>query len=479
MGNYSVPQEIRAMKPKGTMVKRIHNKFYVYEYFNRKDENGKWKTVMGKNIGYIHPEDGFIPNDTFIFNEESTTLEYGQYALAVNASKDTLNKLLTIFNKRDAYTIYILCIIHFVNGFTYLKDVHHYYEQSYLSLLFKDYSLSYHTLSKLLDSLGRKQTKVFEFQQLLLEQSSGQIAIDGHVLSCCSHNNDLAEFGNKYQTIQDMQINVLMAYDINTNQPLLSRVFEGGSLDKVSIKDVFEWYKFKNALLLMDKGFYSKENIDTIINQNNQYIIPLSHNLLAYKEITKELDFKKMFVYEKNKKRSIIEYKEMVIEDQHIFMYRDTNQNELEKMDYTKNMLKQPLKYTEEKFYEVKEYFGLFVLATNTNKTAEEVYALYKQRWKIETYFNYLKNKLNYQAINLEDYYKTQGLAFIMLVVSLIHQEMQIVVKQIKSRTIDDCLLESRFLKLHKQNNKWGPTNVKKGLQELARAFHVDLKEFM
>jgi len=64
-------------------------------------------------------------------------------------------------------------------------------------------------------------------------------------------------------------------------------------------------------------------------------------------------------------------------------------------------MLKQPLKYTEEKFYEVKEYFG------------------------------------------------------------------------------DDCLLESRFLKLHKQNNKWGPTNVKKGLQELARAFHVDLKEFM
>lgn len=31
MGKYSVPQEIRACAPKGTLVKNISGKYYVYE----------------------------------------------------------------------------------------------------------------------------------------------------------------------------------------------------------------------------------------------------------------------------------------------------------------------------------------------------------------------------------------------------------------------------------------------------------------
>ena len=32
MGNYSVPEEIRKMRPQGTMVKKVKNRYYVYEY---------------------------------------------------------------------------------------------------------------------------------------------------------------------------------------------------------------------------------------------------------------------------------------------------------------------------------------------------------------------------------------------------------------------------------------------------------------
>ncbi len=45
MSSDSVPENIRAMKSKGTMVKVIHGKYYVYEYFHVK-ENDKWKTKM-------------------------------------------------------------------------------------------------------------------------------------------------------------------------------------------------------------------------------------------------------------------------------------------------------------------------------------------------------------------------------------------------------------------------------------------------
>ncbi len=35
-GSYSVPAEIRALKPIGTEVKKIHNNYYVYQHFNEK-----------------------------------------------------------------------------------------------------------------------------------------------------------------------------------------------------------------------------------------------------------------------------------------------------------------------------------------------------------------------------------------------------------------------------------------------------------
>jgi hypothetical protein len=37
MGTYSDPEEIRAMKPKGTIVQKIKNQYYVYTHSQSKD----------------------------------------------------------------------------------------------------------------------------------------------------------------------------------------------------------------------------------------------------------------------------------------------------------------------------------------------------------------------------------------------------------------------------------------------------------
>ena len=74
-------------------------------------------------------------------------------------------------------------------------------------------------------------------ENYLVENGSKQIAIDGHVIGCVSDNNDLAEKGYKFSKLGEEQINLLMAYDINTKLPLISRIYEGASNDKVSIKD--------------------------------------------------------------------------------------------------------------------------------------------------------------------------------------------------------------------------------------------------
>ena len=80
MGKYSVPENIRKFKPKGTMVKLISGNYYVYEYKMIKGDDGKRHTKMGSLIGTIKEGIGFIPNNSFVCDAEISTLDYGDYA---------------------------------------------------------------------------------------------------------------------------------------------------------------------------------------------------------------------------------------------------------------------------------------------------------------------------------------------------------------------------------------------------------------
>lgn len=44
-------------------------------------------------------------------------------------SQKTLKLLKECFNPQDAAVIYIVAMIHFIQGFTYLRDIHSYYDR--------------------------------------------------------------------------------------------------------------------------------------------------------------------------------------------------------------------------------------------------------------------------------------------------------------------------------------------------------------
>lgn len=125
------------------MVKCISNKYYVYEFHTIKDDDGKRHTKMGKLIGSIKEGIGFIPNHSFACDSEISTLDYGEYAITLANSQNTFSMLKECFNPQDAVLIYVIAMIHFINGFTYLKDIHNYYDMSVLSLKFPSLKLGY------------------------------------------------------------------------------------------------------------------------------------------------------------------------------------------------------------------------------------------------------------------------------------------------------------------------------------------------
>ena len=120
--------------------------------------------------------------------------------------------------------------------------------------------------------------------------------------------------------------------------------------------------------------------------------------------------------------------------------------------------------YTQEKFEQSKEVFGMYVLQSNAAKLAEELFACYKKRWGIETFYQHLKNKGDFNDLMIQDYYKEQGFAFIMLVTGQIHQKMISAVKALDDNTIsvDDILLMARCMKMERRGNNWNLRNARK-----------------
>lgn len=475
MGKYAVPEEIRKLKPKGTMVKIINGKYYVYEQTNVKVDN-KWKIKMGKMIGSISLDLGFVPNDNFSYNQMITTLDFGEYYLSYYLSKNILDKLKSIFNIKEAITIYNIALIHFVNGFSYMKNIKPQYDLSYFSIKYPSISLSEHIISNLLETLGRHTSNIEKFEDSLIENSSKEFAVDGHSIKSCSHDNSLAEDGNKKNIFKDKQINLLMGYDINNSYPVFSRMYAGATMDNISFKDLFERKKFKEILFIIDKGFYSTENLNLCSQNGNKYIVPLKSHLLNYKEITKDYLCKERFVYESGKKRTVIEYKTIIKNDIKIIFYRDLSMAALESADYLSKITPDNEVYTMEKYENYKNTFGTIVIQTNLNKNCDEIYKLYKNRWQIETFYDYYKNKLDVNALHLSDYYQTQGLSFILLITSLIHTEFIKATKHLK-RNITELLLDAKFIKLHYKNKSWSLENVCKNHYELFTSLNINLNE--
>ncbi len=377
MGDYSVPEAIRKLKPKGTMVKKIKDGFYVYNYSSRQvpveDSNGnkhwKTKTTMGSCIGSITEKDGFIPNEGHISKDIITGRNYGNYAVALRYSSNTYNKLCSVFHPDDAKQMYSAALIFFVEGFTYMTAMKGDFDLSYLPLIYQNVHLGYDALHSLYTNLGTRSSKVHEFESMMINNSSKRIAIDGHVIACTSERSDLSEFGYKASKLGTEQINWLTAYDVVDKLPLLSHIYSGADPDKISVKDLFEKYNFSNTEFLVDRGFNTEPDKKLMSSNGNTYIVPMISNRKDYASVIEILKFDKRryFVFNKDSYASMIYYAEYQPTDDscRYIAYQDTTRAGAERQDYIKAMSAGKSGYTEDGLLENEPYFGLFLLETN------------------------------------------------------------------------------------------------------------------
>lgn len=487
-GKYAVPAEIRAMKPKGVScsVKIIKGGYYVYEHKRVRDpETNKMKNASGKELGRIYPDRGFVPNDNKLALTDISIVDFGEYAIAVENSKDVLEKVKAFFNGNDALTAYAMGIIWFVNGYTYVEDYKALYDQSWLSVIYPDLALSEEASSRFLKNLGRRHQTVELFEQSLIDDGSGTIAIDGHVILSVSNDLDMASYGNKYRKINNTQQNFMTAFDVEQNHPLSVMGFDGGTLDKTAVKDLFKTYRFKNATFIVDMGFYSKENIKLFSSNGNKYVIPLPEIYKKiYKAMTDDLKFTGEFVYKKGKGKkchaSIISYRDEIIDGIRYILFRDEEMRNKQKAEYLEAIGIEE-GFTQEEYDKKEALFGTILLQTNKTENPKDVYGTYKKRWKVETYYNHLKNGAKCKGTHKSDYYELQGEAFIMTIEGLIYSDFMKVVqnnenKKIRNKSENECIKTAAYQKLSKHaDGIWYKNELRSNVSEFLKDLNVDV----
>ena len=477
MGKYSVPQEIRDMKPSGSMVKAQAQRYYVYEYSSTKvkvyleDGSFKWKTVtkMGKCIGQITMEDGFIPNKNALTSDDITIKEYGSYKVVTSFSESTLNQLKEIFNAKDANEIYCVACIFVVDGFTYMKNMNRLYQESYLSHLFPDAHMGYEALKNLFHNLGSRGGKIDEFEQRLLDNSSKKVAIDGHVIACASDCNDLSAFGYKAAKLGSEQVNWMTAYDIETKIPLLNQMFNGADPDKTAVQSLFDRFDFKDTLFVVDRGFNTATDKKLMSTNGNSYIVPMIQGRKDYARVHDGLSFdkRKNFIYDKDGYSSLIYYKEFTDNGDRYIAYKDTTRASAERQTYIKKIRSGKSGYTEEGLLANDVDFGLFIMETSDmNKHPREIFCDYKSRWTIETFYEYIDNEMDFNTIYQQDYCGMQGLGFIVQIAGMIYHDLRMALDK-KNLSLRDVINELKGIKMSKERARWMIRNNTKAKREI------------
>lgn len=476
----SIPEEIQQYKPCSCCRIRNDNGTYrVYKYNAVKLDSGKWSSDWGYLIGKIIPGKGFAPNKRYIkeleekngllFSDSITDVSYGKYSLLMTLSKDVLEKLEACFSVEKAAQIYSYSLILCANGFVYIDQVDDYYQESFLSILYEKYSfkMGYTALSSLLHDLGMKSNPVKAFEQSLIDQSSKNIAIDGHVIRSCSMENDLAEPGYKMNLIKASQVNLLVAYDIRLKVPLMYRTYRGSSVDKKSVIELLESRSFTDTKFVADRGFFSEQVIRMMSQNGNSYIIPVPSNNKNLKRIKKSLEYTSgEFVYKSGKKdcARIIYYEEKLDDTTRIIVFKDEDENNSKRKSYKQLMDGGENNYTQENYNKYCDWWGVYFLQTNTDESADKVYSDYKARWSIETFNNYIKNDAHFNNLKLQDYYVDHGFDFIMLVTGLIHSKLNDAVNLLNKPSIStfDILIKAGHMRMVRDNqNNWKLHNTR------------------
>ena len=477
------PQWATKHKRKGTELRLINGRYYLYEVSSKwNPEKKRAQKITGKLLGRITKEDGFIESEKAKLRRQQlavsklTVKEYG----ITSFIQSHLNEYIELLKKHfPNYWKQLLVLAY--SRMTYhspIKNIEFYYHHSYLSILYKGLKLSPSQLSAFYREFGSQRENIVSFFREF-KSNDGNILFDGTDLLSKSKKMDISKVTKTKKGNFNTAGNIMFAFSTELRLPLYYRILPGNIKDIKAFKLSLEELNAKDSVVVADKGFYSKSNIEELQKENIDFIIPLRRNnsLIKYKNIN-TLDKSSFTGFFKFQDRVIWYYSYKIQDRLSVNIYLDEELKTEETKDYLNRIETLPEKYNMETFFEKQNRFGTITMLHNTDNDPEKVYVNYKSRNQIEEMIDVMKNILEADKSYMQNEQALETWMFINhITLHWYYKIYQLLAEHnlTKKYAPMDFLMFLKEIKKVKINSKWYTTETTNKTNKLLQKINIDI----
>ena len=393
------PDWVLAHKRKGVELREIRGRYYVYEVSSKWDKKLKRpKKITGKYLGAITQANGFVPRRTQQVKvggqdkNQTPKLCVKEYGVS-NFIQNNLAHYIELLQKHFPtmwQSILALSYGRFAES-SPMKNMKFHYENSFMSELYPEAKISKNSISKLLSGLGKDRGSIVGFLKEF-NREDDKIIFDGTDLISNSRNMDYTKLSKTKKGGFDFVINTMFVFSVKSQLPVYYRILPGNIKDVKAFKLSLLESNITDALIVLDKGFYSDAHINSLVSEGLDYLISLrrTSTLIDYTsfEIAAKDSLDGFFKYD----GKIIWYQTIKTGKGMVHTFLNDELKAEESKDYINRTETHPEKYTIEGFHKNVKKFGTLSVLSNTGNSANKIYEFYKNRNQVELMIDAFKN---------------------------------------------------------------------------------------
>ena len=475
------PEWALAHKRKGTELKRINGKYYLYEVSSKwSPEKKRPVKITGRILGSVTEERGFVESEKTRLRRQNDFAgriqikEYGITAAIETLFADTVTPLKTLFPETWP-TLVCLAYGRLVHQAP-LKNMAALAAASFLSERHPQADLSAKSLGPFLRETGRARDKIVAYCRAF-KTPGDHLLFDGTDIPCHARLMSLPKFSKGKSGAYDEMLNTMWIFSAKRQTPVYYRLLPGNIKDVRAFKLCLLESGIEDATVIIDKGFASQANIDALEQAGLAFILPLRRdNALVDYEKARAGHTRQFDGHFKHEGRFIWHYTVPAGEGKSVTVFLDEELRCREQKDYLTRFENKLEGYTMEDFHERQHRFGTLAIISNTGKPAPSLYADYKTRANVETMINALKNILDADHSHLRDEHALEGWMFVNLLALKWYYTLLNVLKKHALNAVyspSDLLLFLSEIKKVKINGIWHQSEVTKKTAELARKIGI------
>lgn len=489
----------------------IKGRYYAYEVESYWDSIKKQARQKRKYLGVWDEENGEIKKKESQRSIKMTKNYGAPYLLhQICKGSELFKNLLNAFDK-DGRNLLALTMSKVMRPSS-LKNIHHLMEDSFIPELCEARgSFTSQWLSRFLESISLKEHGMEQFYvSLISESDKDALAYDITSLSSKSKMLDWLDYGYNRDGLNLPQVNLGLVMSLKRKIPIYYKLFPGSISDVVTLKNLIADMKamgIESCTLILDRGFYSESNINEMLGESIEFVIPLPFSVKAgkllisetNKEIQNPLNAKRYngkvyHVFEKTidlydkpvyayalfdkerESREITSFYNRLMDIESNLEGKVVHGNPLEMIDRVAGKFKRYLDFSVTEgvivlkrranaISQTANRFGKTILLSSVKMEWKDVLTHYRQRDAVEKEYSLLKNELEVMPMGVRKMETMKGLLFVFFISLIIRSLLLNRAKDaglLEKGSVDDLLFEMEKLRVVNIGNVWRLSEVSK-----------------